>query len=178
MKALEARIAEDLRACSLRAALDKAQTEEEALRERMKEARKNLADTRNACWCKELPPLPTWAREMGSLAFLDGRWKSITPLESSSTGEDLDIVLNLENGRGRSRYLVGAAESKRTCRGTSRTTMGGKDFTIRISALRCPNRAEVFNPIRMVCSLTAQKTMVCCAHSGRESFGVELGGGG
>jgi hypothetical protein len=171
---LEARAAEDLRICSLRAAMEQARTEEQALRERVEETRRKVADTRNECWCKKLPPLAAWAREMGSPAFLDGRWRSITPLVASRTGEDLEIVLDLQNGRGRSAYLVGSSASRRTCRGRARATMRTDDFRIQLSESPCP-RNETFVRVTMQCSMTPQKTMPCCIRAGPNSFGAELG---
>ncbi len=173
VKTLEARVAEELKRCSLRAALDQARTEEEALRDRVEDATRTLADLRNKCWCESLPPLPQQVRDQADLAFLDGRWKSITPHWSVLTKEGVEIVLDMGRGAGPSAYLVGSGASKRTCPGRLRSTLRNADFVIRVSESRCAGR-ESYVPLTMTCSLTPQETMVCCANNGRYSFGSEL----
>lgn len=177
MEALEARIGEEFKSCSLRAALDQARAEEESLRSQVQQATKKLADLRNECWCNKLPSLPERARNLGSLAFLDGRWQSITPMVATLTGQDLEMMLDLQHGSGRVvLYVEESHGSKQACRGRARASMRSDDFVIRLSGSRCPD-GSWFVRQTMVCSLTPQRTMPCCIHSGPNAFGAELAKG-
>ncbi len=105
----------------------------------------------------------------------DGLFWRVGPfaVQSTLSGEDMESVLDLQNGRGRSAHMVGNSASRRACRGRARATMGTDDFRIQISESPCPNR-ETYMRLTMECSVTTEKTMPCCIRWGRNTFGAEL----
>ena len=116
--------------------------------------------------------IPETAPEQGDMAFLEGNWRSINDLISTTTGTPVVVEYELDGTAGGLSWVI---EPDQQCEAPVETFFEGETLVIQQSApARCPNGSR-YTQTKMICRMVPDAPAQCVAEQeGVEAIDVQM----